>query len=201
MGRLIEINLLDLRPTQFAVGMSAVLSKQKKIEKMPRKDLRRYIRERTVPVVTGMDGDYFMIDRHHLTRALWQAGEKKVFVDVLKDWSHLPSKPFWEKMKRQGWVYLYDQFGRGPHNVQCLPRNVISLADDPFRSLAKAVQEAGAIPKSPRPFSEFAWANFFRNSVPIELVVNDFKAAIALGIQLIPEKAALPRSVIRANFC
>ena len=65
-------------------------------------------------------------------------------------------------MRKQGWVYPYDQFGKGPHDEKILPETVQGLADDPYRGIAWLAREAGAFTKTNTAFVEFKWANYLR---------------------------------------
>ncbi|WP_309646504.1 ParB-like protein [Phenylobacterium sp.] len=68
------------------------------------------------------------------------------------------------------------------------------LRDDPFRSLASALRRAGGFGKKAAPFSEFAWADFLRSRIQIEVVIADFAGALeqALILAGTPAAAGLP---------
>ena len=77
------------------------------------------------------------------------------------------------------------------------------LRDDPYRSLAGYVRNAGGFEKTPTAFAEFLWADFFRPRVEIGSTRADFEVAVkkalapgrqqggeqASGLQIRVEKA------------
>src|SRR5476651_713504 len=67
---------------------------------------------------------------------------------------------FWKQLQSEGWIYLHDQFGKGPHAPELLPVDIRGMADDPFRSLAWELRQVKGYTKVDRPFCEFSWANF-----------------------------------------
>jgi len=114
--------------------------------------------------VIGPEGEIYLIDGHHFARSLAEAGIENMKVEIIKDWSHLTSPAqFWEKMESHDFVYLKDQEGRRIRFSQ-LPRTVIGLQDDPYRSLAWMVKVARGFEDANEPFQEFAWASFFKKS-------------------------------------
>lgn len=188
------VKILSLRPTQFAAGMSVVHDKEVKIRKMSGAQLSAALVGDPVPVVEGPDGALYLIDRHHLARALWQAGEKEIFVRVIWKWRGKDPKLFWEELEQRGWVYLYDQFGVGPHEPIELPRDVRSLADDPYRSLAKYVRAKGGFKKiqgkMKKPFQEFTWANYFRTRITLHDLHADPEGSLERAMALAASEEA-----------
>jgi len=189
-----KVNLLKLRPTQFAIGMREVESKTLKLGKLGRSERDEYLRSHPVPLVLAPEGEHYLIDHHHLARAAWESGMEEVIGEIKADLSHLSEAGFWEHMGREGWVYLHDQFGKGPHSPELLPIDIRGLADDPFRSLAWAVREEKGFQKSPIPFCEFKWAEFLRKHIAGHPMKMGFKHALEKALQLChhPEAKALP---------
>jgi hypothetical protein len=183
-------HLFELRPTQFAVGMFEVEKKIKKLRGFKDKELQEYLDAHPVPVVLCRNGDAHIIDHHHLVRACLEADVEKVLTEVVADFSHLGDKEFWAEMGRKKWLHLYDQFGNGPHDPTLLPMTVRGLADDQFRSLAWAIREAGGYDKSPEPFCEFKWADFFRKKVKVERTELGFKEAVGQALKLASSQEA-----------
>jgi hypothetical protein len=174
-----QISILELRPTQFVLGIKEITSKVEKMSKASPSDLKKYCQEHVIPVVMGPKNQYFMIDHHHFARACWETKTEGFQIQILKDLSHLPEKDFWNYMIKNDWTYLHDQFGLGPHSPSALPTDIRCLADDPYRSLAWAVRENGAFKKVDVPFFEFKWAAFFRQNLTVPLhSKSDFKNAI-----------------------
>jgi hypothetical protein len=82
-----------------------------------------------------------------------------------------------------------------PHNR--LPSSLLGLKDDPYRSLAWAVREAGGFVKTDKPFTEFKWAEFFRPRIPMGSGEVAWEAAVQAAIRLAksPAAAGLPGAV------
>jgi hypothetical protein len=179
-----KLKVLDLRPTQMAVGMREVDYRVKKIQSLKGKELEEYLHERRVPVVEGPKGRHYIVDHHHLARSCWEAGVEEVPVEKKADLSHLSLEELWEALEKSRWIYPFDQFGQGPHDPLWLPENVKGLADDPYRSLAWAVREKGGFEKCNTPFSEFHWANFFRKKLENHPVHGEFHDALEEALKL-----------------
>jgi hypothetical protein len=183
--------ILDLRPTQFVLGMKEIESKVSKMTAFNNKEMLAYCADHKIPVVIGPKEELYMIDHHHFARACWETNVEAYSVKIIKDLSNKNEKDFWNFMIREEWVYLNDQFGVGPHSPLAFPSDIRCLADDPFRSLAWAVLDEGFIKKQNIPFFEFKWAAFFRFNLDIPLhSKSNFKMAIALAIKLAQSKAA-----------
>lgn len=163
----------DLLPTQFATGKTEVLYKSRRLAKKfagnPHK-LRDYLLLRPIPVVKR-DNKFYMVDHHHLLRALYEALNDKVgdelcvYVRMMFDGSSLNEEHFWKAMFEHNYVYLFGADGGGPNPPQKLPKHIRDIAFDPYRSLAWLVRDRHGYMKNNMPFSEFKWANFFRTRI------------------------------------
>jgi len=189
-----KVEVLKLRPTQFAVGMREVETKVSKLRDLSRDSLHDYLKEHPVPLILAPDGAQYIIDHHHLARAAWEVGLPEIVTEIRDDLSKMPIAKFWEHMKKEGWVWLQDQFGKGPHHPELLPIDVRGLADDPYRSLAWAVREEKGFHKTPVPFCEFRWADFFRKHVSGNPSRMGFHKALDEALKLCqrPEAKTLP---------
>lgn len=178
LGALELIPLADIRPTQMAVGMRAVEARRRKIERRcgSIRKMKRYLEKRAVPAVLGPGEEPYIIDHHHLSLALWQSEVDEVFVRVVGDFSDLPQRSFLRTMAALGWLHSFDAMGRKVCPTQ-LPRTLDRLRPDRYRDLAWSVREAGGFRKTPVPFAEFAWANYFRAEIPRHVVGRDFENA------------------------
>lgn len=192
--------VLSLRPTQFALGMKEVEAKVKKLKKMTPKQRKRYLSDRPVQVVVGPNDIHYIIDHHHLVRSCWEAGIKKVPIDVKSDLSQLGEKDFWHVMQASHWMHPFDQFGAGGYKPKLFPLDVRGMADDPYRSLAWAVREAGGFEKVFVPFSEFKWANYFRKKIDIEDIRYAFEAALKKALKVSKNKSASSLPGYKNNF-
>ena len=193
MPKVRDIVINELRPTQITVGMIEVTEKQKQIMEMMRHHphrLRQYLADHAIPTVAGYDGRYFLVDHHHLGRALWEAGVESGPFDVIGDLSALEKDEFWREMDRQHWVHPYDETGR-KRDFSEIPHHLKSLRDDPYRSLAAYVRNAGGYAKTPAPFAEFVWADYFRKRIEAAaLAKHRFEAAVGRGFALARHAAA-----------
>jgi hypothetical protein len=131
----------------------------------------------------------YVIDHHHLSRALHDEGVKNVLVSVVANLSRLDLDAFWFNMDNRNWMHPFDDRGRRrPHGD--IPKTVAGLVDDPFRSLAGELRRAGGFAKDTTPFSEFLWADFFRRRIKRKLVDSDFDHAIEAALELAKSKEA-----------
>jgi hypothetical protein len=186
-----NLDILDLRPTQFVLGLKEIESKVANMRAMDSIELREYCQDHVIPAVLGPSGQIYMIDHHHFARACWETNTTQFKIKVIQDLSSLKEKQFWNTMNSKGWVYLHDQFGLGPHLPASLPVDVRGMADDPYRSLAWALRDQGYIKKVNEPFFEFKWAAFFRLNLDVRLYSkSDFKDAIAQARILAKSKEA-----------
>ena len=172
-GEFYKLRIDDLSPTQFAAGRAEVLMKAGRYRKKYKKDpqlLHDYLRIRPVPVIIHED-KFYLVDHHHLVRALYEAFHSElkkdtcVYVEVLQNWSSLAHVHFWRAMFERNWVYLFDNAGGGPQQPEQLPKHIKDLTWDPYRSLALIVRNQHGYLKNDAPFSEFKWANFFRTRI------------------------------------
>ncbi len=161
------VDLDRLAPTQMNIGLIAMKDKVQKIEKKDREgELLKYLNKKIAPAFIGPDGRYYIIDRHHTSRALYEAkvSFKRFKVDIIKDLSHLSWDEFFGFMQKRQFLYLYDQ-GVGPLSPNTLPKYIWDLSDDPFRSLSWMVRERGGFKKVDIPYLEFIWGDFFRKRI------------------------------------
>jgi len=157
-GELCEVAIDQLRPTQAGIGQLQVDEEQKKLADKSAKKLEKYAVKKEIPVVISPQGEYWLVDRHHLTRTLWQLGVKKTTVKVI---AHLQDKAtFWPQMEKNHWVWLKNEKGQSITPEQ-LPKRIADLPDYPYRSLAGQLQDEGYFDKKKQVyFVEFAWASW-----------------------------------------
>jgi hypothetical protein len=189
--------VLDLRPTQFALGMLEVDEKIKQVSSLSKKKRKRFVRSTVVPVIRGHDGHLYVVDRHHFLCVCYHLGITKVRTRVVRDLSKKRTtySAFWAWMRRNRKSYPFCQFGEGPRKELYLPKDIRGLADDPYRSLAWFVRKAGAFKNSEKNFAEFTWANFFRAKKLLDRdglrgIDKAMRAAVVLAQS--KEAAALP---------
>ncbi len=180
-GELYKLCLYNLSPTQFAVGRAEVeiraVGLRKKYQKDPGR-LHDYLRVRPVPVVIR-GNKFYLVDHHHLVRALHEALHKTlgdeicVYVEVLANTSSLSHLYFWKQMYANNWVYLFDHEGGGPQPPDKLPSHIKDLKFDPYRSLAWLVRDRYGYLKTDADFAEFMWANYFRMCILLDPHILD----------------------------
>jgi hypothetical protein len=147
------------------------------------KKVEEFLGKHMIPVILGPKGRYYVIDHHHLARALHDEGVKDVAVSVIANLSNLDRDAFWFVMENHDWTHLFDANGRRrPYGD--LPKSVEKLIDDPFRSLAGELRRAGGFAKDTTPFSEFLWADFLRRRMKRKVVETNFDGALEKALQL-----------------
>jgi hypothetical protein len=175
--------ILSLRPTQMTLGMHEVYQKRDAWKQKASRDLAKFLASHMVPVIIGLEKEYYLIDHHHLARALYEEGVNSVFVAVVADLSRLPPDHFWNMMDFHGWTHPYDSKGRRQPYSE-LPKTIKGMEDDPYRSLAGELRNSGGFAKDSTPFSEFLWADFLRRNIKAKAIRADFKAAMTDALAL-----------------
>ena len=187
---MVEVALNSLRPTQMTVGYSEVLLKRQQWRALDKDQRTLFIRDHLFPAVVGPKGKHYIVDHHHLGRALLDEGVKSAHLVVWADFSALAKDEFWLVMDQRQWAHSYDAKGRR-EPFRAIPKRLESLADDPYRSLAAAVRMAGGFPKDQTPFAEFLWADFFRRRVPATQLRSDPDSALSAAMQIAHDRAAM----------
>jgi hypothetical protein len=185
------VPILSLRPTQMTVGMREVKEKRQRWrEHKSKKKQAELLGKHMIPVVHGPDEHYYVVDHHHLARALHDEGVKDILVSVIGDLTMVGRDAFWGVMDNKRWVYPYDAKGERRH-FKDLPKSVSDLKDDPFRSLAGELRRAGGFAKDTTPFSEFLWADFLRRHMARKTVEQHFSKAMEKALELAKSNDAI----------
>src|ERR1700710_754119 len=142
-----------------------------------------------IPVVLGPDKCHYVVDHHHLARALHDEGVKDILVTVIADLTMVDKDAFWGVLDNRRWVYPYDARGER-RRFREIPKTVVDLKDDPFRSLAGELRRAGGFAKDTTPFSEFLWADFLRRRMTAKSVNGDFAKAMEKSLSFAKSKDA-----------
>jgi hypothetical protein len=183
------VAITDLRPTQITVGMREVKAKRKRWRDKGSKKGGEFLGKHMIPVVLGPKDQHYVIDHHHLARALHDEGVKNIAVTVVANLSKLEPDAFWFFMDNHNWMHPFDDKGRRRDHTD-LPKSVSNLIDDPFRSLAGELRRAGGFAKDTTPFSEFLWADFLRRRIKRKAIESDFAHALESALQLAKSKEA-----------
>jgi len=173
---LTPVPISSLRPTQITVGLIEVKEKRRQWDKLGKKKAE-YLGQHMMPVVIGPKARPYVIDRHHLARALHDEGQKTVLVQPVANLHSLSQEHFWRFLDNKGWLHPFNEHGeRQPYSA--IPKKISQLKDDPFRSLAGAVRKAGGYAKETTPFMEFIWADYFRGLLKAHDVRERWQQAV-----------------------
>ena len=170
--------LAALRPTQMTVGRREVAEKRAEWRQLTQPALRQALDSHWFPAVAGPRGKTYIVDHHHLGLALLEEGVEQVRLMILQDLSWLEPATFWQVMEHHRWVHPVDADGIR-RDYADLPKKLVGLRDDPYRSLAGHLRHAGGFAKDATPFSEFLWADFLRTRIPRRQIDKHYAAALA----------------------
>jgi hypothetical protein len=177
------VPIVDLRPTQMTVGLREVNAKRKRWRELSGGKTGKLLGTHMIPVVLGPKKRNYVVDHHHLARALHEEKVKDVAVTVITNLSALEPDEFWTVMDNRNWMHPFDASGRR-RPYEDIPKSVTELVDDPFRSLAGELRRAGGFAKDTTPFSEFLWADFLRRRIKRKAVDDDFDRSLEKALQL-----------------
>ena len=182
--------IADLLPTQVTIGMREVDIKRKRWREKNGEQATRFLNSHSVPVILGPGNRHYILDRHHLIRALFDEGLTDLPIRIVADVGELSHKQFWIELENRGWTHPFDDEGQR-YDYSDIPKSVSDLIDDPFRSLAGALKRGGGYSKDKSPFSEFRWADFLRTKIERKIVERDFDHALSLAMNLAVSQDAM----------
>jgi len=167
------VPIAELKPTQITVGLREVAEKRRAWRERGDGEAAKFLGRHMVPVVRGPKDRHYLLDHHHLCRALSDEGVDEVLVDVQADLRALSPDEFWTFLDHRAWCHPYDRDGD---------------------RVAGELRRAGGFAKEVTPFSEFIWANYLRRRVKAKLVTDDFGAALTKALRLAksPDAAFMP---------
>jgi hypothetical protein len=177
------VPLSELRPTQITVGMREVREKRKRWQETGARKGAEFLGKHMMPVILGAKDRHYVIDHHHLGRALIDDGVDHILVTVVADLHKLEKDAFWIFLDNRGWMHPFDADGQR-RSYEDIPKSLTELVDDPFRSLAGELRLAGGYAKDTTPFSEFLWADFLRRRLKRKMVEEDFSQALEKALEL-----------------
>lgn len=177
------VAIADLRPSQMTVGLREVARKRTEWRQRADRDGPDFLGQHMIPAILGPRNVPYLIDHHHLVRALHDEGVTHVLVNIIADLSRLKKQPFWTVMDSRNWLHPFDAEGKRQSHSE-LPRKISAMADDPYRSLAGALRRAGGYAKDNTPYSEFLWADFLRRRIAAKRLDHDFDAAVIKALDL-----------------
>jgi hypothetical protein len=177
------VAISELRPTQMTVGMREVQAKRAAWRAQKGRKGDEFLGRHMIPVIIGPKERYYVIDHHHLARALHDEGVEHLLVTPVADLSRLDPDSFWFVLDNRSWMHPYDAKGKR-RNYKDMPKSIDDLADDPFRSLAGELRRIAGYAKDTTPFSEFLWADFLRRRMKRSAVDADFDSALQHALKL-----------------
>jgi hypothetical protein len=177
------VRIKTLRPTQMTLGLREVDEKRRMWRERGGDKGAEFLGRHMIPVVLGPKGRHYLIDHHHLARALEDEGVRDVLVNIVADLSSLAREEFWIFLDNRDWCHPYDADGHR-RDFDAIPSTVAEMQDDPFRSLAGDLRRAGGYAKDETPFSEFIWADFLRRRLKRKAVEKNFTDALGKALIL-----------------
>lgn len=183
------VEIMSLRPTQMTVGIREVELKRTEWRKRAESKGADFLGRHMIPTVLGPKQRPYIIDNHHLARALHEEGIEHVLVKIVANLSSLDKPSFWNFMDCRNWLHPFDENGERQAYGK-LPKTIDKLTNDPYRSLAGELRRAGGYAKDPTPYSEFLWADFLRRRVDRKAVEKDFMGTVVRTLDLAHSKTA-----------
>ena len=183
------IAIKSLRPTQITVGYREVAEKRRQWREEAKHKDTEFLGRHMIPVVWGPKQAHYIIDHHHLCRALLDEGVKDILVNVVADLRVLSKASLWVYLDNRSWCHPYDADGRRTDFSE-IPASLAKMDDDPDRSLAGELRRTGGFAKDETPFSEFIWADALRRRIKPKLVEEDFAAALTEAMTYAQSKEA-----------
>jgi hypothetical protein len=175
--------IADLRPTQLTLGLAEVAERAAKFATLSSSDREAHLNRKPIPHVLGPGKQTYIVDHHHLARALWSLKiHEAILGDRIADWSALETKDFWRKMESKGYCWPIDADGnRRPYAA--IPASIGDLTDNVWRTLARRVRGV-AFKDEDTPFQEFMWGDYFRTFMSRRLIELQFDLAVELATKL-----------------
>jgi len=180
---LLSAKLKHLRPTQMTLGFREVRYRRRIWKSIGKQAREHLLASHWFPAVRAPDGHFYIVDHHHLGRALLEEDVAHVKLILLKNLSKMPTRDFWTFMDHHQWVHPYNATGRRCAFAS-VPNRLEKLTDDPYRSLAAEVRRHGGFAKEIMPYAEFLWANYYRGVIPQALLQHQWRKAMAQAMAL-----------------
>ena len=84
----------------MTLGLDEVASRAAKIADLAPSELEALLKKKPIPYVLGPGKRIYIVDHHHLARALWSLKiPEAILGDRLADWSDKETKDFWRSME------------------------------------------------------------------------------------------------------
>ena len=141
------VPISSLRPTQMTVGMREVEAKRTPMARAQGNKKAEFLGRHMIPAVLGPKERPYIIDHHHLARALHDEKANDVLVTVVADLRSLGRDEFWVVLDHHSWAHPYDASGSADG------RSTISRSRSPTSKtirFAVSPENCGAPALSPR---------------------------------------------------
>ena len=102
------VDIASLRPTQMTIGLREAQARAEKLKQSSPGKGAKLVRKHVIPVVKGPKDRLYVIDHHHLSRAMLIAGHAQVTVTVVLNLARLEKDAFWVFMDNRGLVHPFD---------------------------------------------------------------------------------------------
>jgi hypothetical protein len=124
----------------------------------------------------------------HPTQAAVGMREVEMRTAQIKEWSASKRERFLQEKTAP------NEAGRALKGPSELPKRILDLRDDPYRSLAWLVREQNGFKQVSVPYMEFLWGNFFRSRIRIEGGAEGYARALSAAMRIChsPEAKDLP---------
>jgi hypothetical protein len=182
MPAAIPTQVAALHPTQMTVSGAHVERIRGRLRTaVAQGQLEDFLTWYPISAVRGPGERLYVIGEHATARALADQEVATCLVVVRKDVSDVRAERFWVVMESEGWAFPIDESGRR-RGFGAIPHDLRQLKDDPYRTLAVALREAGAYEDVKGIPAEFAWAAFLRSCVPAATLASDFAQALQIAL-------------------
>ena len=95
--------------------MREVEAKRKRWREIAAKEGGKFLGKHMIPTVLGPKARHYVVDHHHLARALHDEGVKDVAVTLIANLSKLEQDEFWTVMDNRSWMHPFDSKGQRRH--------------------------------------------------------------------------------------
>ena len=152
-------------------------------------DLEALLKKKPIPYVLGPGKQIYIVDHHHLARALWSLKiPEAILGDQLADWSDKETKEFWRLMESHHYCWPIDAEGnRRPYAA--IPTSIADLTDNIWRTLGRRLR-GKAFEDLDTPYQEFMWGDYFRTFMSRRLIELGIRSRRRSGGEA---RAACPR--------
>src|SRR5437660_1766367 len=105
------VPIKSLHPTQLTIGFREVAEKRREWRERGGDKGPAYLGRHMIPVVQGPKDRAYILDHHHLCRALMDEGVEDILVNVVQDLRSLKRSEFWVYLDNRVWCHPYDEAG------------------------------------------------------------------------------------------